>query len=503
MLRTLYARLAAVLVVIFVAIGISYGIVTSATVESYLQELNQHFNRDLAKRIVADRNLVAEGRLDDRALKETFSAYMDINPSIEIYLLDLEGGIIAFSADPGRVKRQRVDLGPIEAFMHGEDFPLLGDDPRSHDRRKAFSVTPVPSAKRPEGYLYVVLLGEQYESAERLIQESYVLRLSAWAVAGSLGFGLIAGLLIFHLLTRRLQRLSTIMQAFQESGFSRHQPFAPEPGGGGDEIERLGSAFDRIAARLVSQLEELKSQDKKRRDLVAQVSHDLRTPLAALHGYLETLRMKGGRIDSEEQSSYLEVALRQSNHLKFMVEALFELAHLEARDTQPKTEPCALGELLQDVMQKFRLRAEEGSVELRVHAPLSAPLVEADIALTERALDNLISNALEHTPEGGWIDLELALEDDCARIAILDNGPGIAEDELAHLFEPFYRGGQRTPDRRHAGLGLAIARRIVELQGGRLWAENLPQGGARFCFTLPLSRLPTDQGPRDENVNFP
>ncbi len=129
MFRTLYARLAGVLVVVFIAIGLTYAVITTTTAQRYLQELSQHFNRDLSRRIVADRNLVEEGRLNETALKNTFSAYMDINPSIEIYLLDLEGRILSFSADPNRVKRQRVDLAPIKAFLSGEGFPLLGDDP--------------------------------------------------------------------------------------------------------------------------------------------------------------------------------------------------------------------------------------------------------------------------------------------------------------------------------------------------------------------------------------
>ncbi|MEW8648140.1 MAG: sensor histidine kinase, partial [Candidatus Thiodiazotropha endolucinida] len=142
MFRTLYSRLSLALIGLFLVTGLLYALITAATTERYLQEITQHFNRDLAARIVADRGLVIDGEMDDKALKKTFSVFMDINPSIEIYLLDKEGKILAFSADPGKVKRKRVDLLPIQAFMRGEGFPLLGDDPRSHDRRKAFSVTP-------------------------------------------------------------------------------------------------------------------------------------------------------------------------------------------------------------------------------------------------------------------------------------------------------------------------------------------------------------------------
>ena len=221
MLKTLYARMALVLVLLFAAVGLLYALISTSATVHYMDELNQKLNRDLARNLVADRNLVAEGRIDQMALKETFAQYMVINPSIEIYLLDLTGKILAYSADPGKVKRNRVSLEPINEFIRqAGKLPLLGDDPRSHDRQKAFSVTQVPSTEHPEGYLYVVLRGEQFEAADKLVRESFFLRLSGWSVAASLGFGLIAGLLIFRLLTRRLHRLSMLMDRFHQSDFN-------------------------------------------------------------------------------------------------------------------------------------------------------------------------------------------------------------------------------------------------------------------------------------------
>jgi len=488
MLRTLYARLAAVLVFLFLLIGLLYTFIINLTSERHLQEITQHFNRDLAQRIVADRRLVVEGRLDQQALKATFSAYMDINPSIEIYLLDGEGRILAFSADPGKVKRQRVDLAPIRAFLRGEGFPLLGDDPRSHDRRKAFSVTRVPATTgaAQAGYLYVVLRGERYDTAQQAVEEPYLLRLSVWTVAGSLTFGLLAGLLLFHLLTRRMQRLAGLMEAFQQSGFARHENYSMEGREPADEIDRLGRTFDQMARRIVQQWSELKEQDRLRRELVAQISHDLRTPLAALHGYLETLQMKGKGLEEAQRRQFLAIALRQSERLNHMVEGLFELARLEARETRPACEPGGLAELLQDVLQKFQLRARQAEIELRLLPPRDQPVVMADMAMTERVLDNLIANALDHTPRGGRIEVGLSRLDGQARVCIGDSGPGIDPRDLPHLFEPFFRGTGSGQTGSHAGLGLAIARRSVELQGGRLGVDRADLGGARFCFTLPL-----------------
>lgn len=485
MFHTLYARLATVLVALFIAIGVAYALVSTSATRHYLQELTQRFNRDLARRIVADRNLVEEGRLNEEALRETFRTYMDINPSIEIYLLDTEGRILSYSADPGKVKRRHVDLEPVRAFLRGEGFPLLGDDPRSHDRRKAFSVTPVPSGLSPEGYLYVVLRGEEFDSVEQLVQGSYVLRLSAWAVLGSLGFGLMAGLLLFHLLTRRLQRLSAVMDGFQRSDFTVHLPYRGERQPNADEVDRLGATFERMAERITSQLSRLKEQDALRRELVAHISHDLRTPLASLQGYLETLQMKQGELAPDMRTEYLGIALRQSERLTGLVQGLFELARLEAKETRPRREVFPIAELLQDVAQKFRLKADEAGVHLDVETPPAVLFVTADIALTERVLDNLLGNAIDHTPAEGRVSISLASADGQVAVTVSDTGPGISAQDLPRIFEPFYRAGATAGEGGHAGLGLAIARRIVELQEGQLTVSSPPGGGSAFTFTLP------------------
>ncbi len=251
-------------------------------------------------------------------------------------------------------------------------------------------------------------------------------------------------------------------------------------------MARLGQTFDEMAQRIIDQWGQLRRQDHLRRQLVAQVSHDLRTPLAALHGYLETLQMKEGELAQTQRQEYLAIALRQSERLTRMVDGLFELARLEAREMRPALEPTGLAELVQDVVQKFQLRAQAAGLRLAMSHPETLPVVQIDIALTERLLDNLIGNAIDHTPAGGHVDVELTKQDRFAQVAVLDDGSGIPLEDLPHLFDPFYRSPQASGKGGHAGLGLAIAKRIAELQGGRLRAANRAGGGACFSFSLPL-----------------
>lgn len=165
------------------------------------------------------KRLIQKNRINQPALAEVFNMLMVINPGIEIYLLNPAGNILAYSAPKDRIKRQVVDLGPIRDWLAGNTkFLLLGDDPRSSAGQKAFSAARIPERGELEGYLYIILGGEAYDSVAQKLKGSYILQLSDWIVFASLCFALIAGLLLFALLTGRLKRLITVMETFKRDG---------------------------------------------------------------------------------------------------------------------------------------------------------------------------------------------------------------------------------------------------------------------------------------------
>lgn len=483
--KTLFTKLALALTVILLGIGLLYSVLSTYLTRHYQQEFLQNLNRDLASNLVTERELVNDGVLNQSALKKTFTHYMMVNPSIEIYLLDTEGNILSYSADPGQVKRKKIDMQAVMDFTEGKAFPLLGDDPRSFERNKIFSVAPISISDGSMRYLYVVLRGEEYERVERLFEESFLLQLSGVAVLVSLVVGLMVGLLLFMVLTRRLQKLTRLMHKFSESHFSHHD-FYPEGGSDADEIDTLGHHYNSMAIRIRDQLEDLKKQDGLRRELVANVSHDLRTPLAALQGYIETLRLKSDEFDDETKIEYLDIALKHSRRLTRLVEELFELAKLDAHETELHCEAFAPAELVQDVIQKFSLSAETDDIKLVMKAQESLPFVYADIGLVERVLENLIGNALRYTPAGGEINALLSIKDTEVEIEIQDTGNGIPESELKNIFDRFYRVDNMERSNQHAGLGLSIAQHIVSLHGGKIRVMSELDSGSRFFFGLPI-----------------
>jgi len=487
--RTLFARLALALTLLLLGIGLLYAVLSATLTRHYQQEFLQSLNRDLAANLVTGRKLITKGVLDQKALKETFNHYMMVNPGIEIYLLDHDGTILSYSAEPGKVKRERIDLKPVMQFLQGTEFPLFGDDPRSFERRKVFSATRIPAEDQAPSYLYVVLRGEEYERIEQLYQHNFLLQLSGAALLVSLGIGLIIGLILFRLLTRRLHSLAHRMQDFNESNFTQHSPWQQQHRHM-DEIDILGEHYNSMAERIQEQLEALKKQDVLRRRLVANVSHDLRTPLAAMHGYIETLQMKEQDFDSATRSEYLDTALQHSRRITKLVDELFELAKLDAREAQPECEPFALAELIQDVIQKFQLVAAERQVTLSMKGEGTLSFVDADIAMIERVLENLIGNALQHTAAGGTITVSYRLKESSVEVQVQDNGSGIAEHDLPGVFDRFYRAGNNEGDEHHAGLGLAIAQHIVRLHGSTIEVRSTINKGTRFFFSLPVWEKP-------------
>ncbi|HYQ72684.1 MAG TPA: ATP-binding protein, partial [Gammaproteobacteria bacterium] len=259
----------------------------------------------------------------------------------------------------------------------------------------------------------------------------------------------------------------------------------PAGRGNGDEIERLTRSVNAMAERIAGQVQRLQDTDRQRRELVANVSHDLRTPLASLQGYLETLRLKGDDLDRDEQLHYLEIAHRHCRHLGRLVEELFELARLDANEVQPVLEPFSLPELVQDVVHKFELRASQREVTLLASHDENLPFVVGDIALIERVMDNLIENALRHTPANGTVTVAVQRAGDTLAVQVIDTGSGIAAEDLPYIFERFYQS-DRMRSQGGAGLGLAIARRIVELHGRTIRAASSGGRGTMFAFDLPV-----------------
>lgn len=282
----------------------------------------------------------------------------------------------------------------------------------------------------------------------------------------------IAGaLLLARSIMRPIERVRTAASAVARGDLA-----ARTPEGGPAELEELASSFNQMAANI----EELFDA---RRQLVAWASHDLRTPLASMQAMLEAL--EDGLAEPER---YLPALHEQVRTLSALVDDLFELARIDAGALTLELREAALSGLVESCLRGVEAEAAARRVSLAAQIAEPVPPVRCAPEKVERVLYNLLTNALRHTPSDGAVAVLVEPLTEEVRVTVEDTGEGIPADALRRVFDRFWRGDRaRSPARGGAGLGLAIARGLVEAQGGRIWAENRPGGGARISFTLPAA----------------
>ena len=452
------------------------------------QEVIQRLSSGLAAHIAENAELMQPGGLNQDAVKDLFDKLMAVNPSVEVYLLGLDGHIEAQAAPPGHLKRDKVQLAPIRALLAGAPLPIVGDDPRSLDASKVFSAAPLRVGGRDAGYVYVVLQGEDHDALVANMAADNVLRTTLWAMSLVALLGLLAGLAAFRFITRPLRELTAVVKRFETGGIAALESETPKLerlSQGGDEIAQLGQAFTKMTQHIAEQWRELTLQDQQRRELFANISHDLRTPLTSLHGYLETLLLKADTLDEAERRRYLEIALGQSRKVGRLAQEAFELARLEYGVVKPEKENFALADLVQDIFQKFELAAEARQQRLKPDIAPGLPVVSADLGMIERVLTNLLDNAIRHTPVGGEIVVQLRAQNAGVTVQVSDTGAGIPGELQKSLFmRPVFMSGSRTNSTGSGGLGLVIVKRILQLHDSDIQLVQQSGKGAVFRFQL-------------------
>ena len=488
-MNTLFAKLSIALVIIVGAMGTAFFFLERTNTRAYYEELSQHLNAPIAMYVTNQRQLITDGVPDLESLRDLAGHAMVINPTAEIYLLDIEGKILGHNLPAETVLQSSVDLLPVLTLIDGEArFPLRGDDPRSSDNQKVFSAWPVTTESGTEGYLYVVLGGKKYEELASDIGNSYVARSSVIAIVAIALFTALIGLLVFGLLTRRLNRLNREMQRVTESKFDL-EPTLLTANGSSDEIDELSNAFIDMSAQIRTQIAQLTENDRLRRELVSNISHDLRTPLTAMQGYIETLIIKRDSMSAEERERYLRIAQKHTARLGILIGDLFELSKLDAASVTPSVESFSLPELVQDIAQEFQIESERKNIALQIEVDNAAQDTMGDIGLIQRVLENLVRNAIQFTPEGGEVTISIAERRDSFAISVSDSGPGIAEEDVPRIFDRFYRARDGEEARSDSsGLGLAIVKRILDLHDSRILVMSKRNTGTRFEFELPICR---------------
>lgn len=490
--RQLHVRAALVALLMLAMLSATvFALVRYNTHQSGL-ESSQRMSLGLARYVVERQSaaLIGPGGAPNGARMNELAMYvMMVNPAVEVYLLDQRGRIVAHALenltgdDPvGR----HVDLQPVRKLAGAPTdtlrLPVFGDDPRTPGRRCVISVAPIRAGGELSGYLYIVLNGSAQQGVTASLDNSDTLRATAASLV--LVTLLAAAVLVLALrkLTRPLRQLTAELEAFRSESRSAGEPTP------GDEIGVLRSAVHSMQQRIASQFKRLDDSDSQRRELISNISHDLRTPLSSIQGYVETVLLRGEQLDAHARATHLRTALRHVELLGKRIADLFELSKLDAGRVEPKVEVFCLAELLQDVVQNYQLSALQRSVRLQLAAgSQTIARVAADIALIERVLQNLVDNALRFTAAGGAVTVALNERGSQLEISVSDTGRGIAQEHLPHIFDRYWHAAdaEGTDSGPSSGLGLAIVKRILELHGSAVRVHSELRRGTRIEFMLP------------------
>ena len=477
-------------ILLIVLMGASYIFVTGYYANKYSQATSQKVNAKIADHLIAEKFQNASPFLEDGSVNkplfgELMHEMMAINRSIEVYLLDKKGeilySVVLDHSDNSEVKK--VSLAPIEAFIStkGEEY-ILGDDPRNPGKKKIFSAAPF-EVDGKEGFIYIILAGQELQQVSDNLIGRYYSRLGIGATLLSMLFAGLIGLVSIWFLTKNLRLMTRTVRRFQEGDLEARIENPKD-----SDIEVFANSFNEMADTIVGNIDKMKSVDQLRRELIANVSHDLRTPLAILKGYIETLQMKKDSLTQKEKEEYLQITHENVDRLSNLINQLFEYSKLEAEQITPVKEPFSITELSHDLIAKFKVLAEQKQIDLQLNNPQENCMVYADVSLVERALQNLMENAIKYTEPNGQIRLSLNRKNDHVEIDITDTGTGIALSEQPFIFDR-YKQVDKSAKKQGYGLGLAIVKKIMDLHGTTITVMSKPKKGTSFIFNLPAYQV--------------
>ncbi len=480
--NSLFLKISSALLGLLLLLGAAYVMITAYAAKEYYKETTQRLNAHVAEHMLLEVSPFVDGKVNEEALGKIMHSMMAVNPSLEVYLLNPSGDILSFVVLDKEVRLKNVKVQPVQEFIatKGERY-ILGEDPRNPGNSVVFSATEVNENNTLLGYVYMVLASEEYENASQALFGSYFLKVGTQAFAFTLITAFLLGLLLLFMLTHSLRKIQAGVKQFEAGDYNARIPIK-----GNGEMADLAHTFNQMADTILKNMDDLKEVDSLRRDLIANVSHDLRSPMAVIHGYIETIIIKEEKITQEEKNKYLNIILQSSDKLKKLVADLFELSRLEAKQIVLKREPAQVNEMLSDIIKQFEILAAEKEINMSLKLPEHLPHVMLDIHLMSRVFQNLIDNAIKYTPRHGFIQIDARIRNHKVNVSVLNSGNGISSADMPHLFDRYFKV-DHTQNSNSSGLGLAISKKIIDLHEAEISVASVLGESTTFEIQLPYA----------------
>ena len=478
--NSLFWRISFGLCLLLLLLGVTYVAITAYSARNYFNETTQKLHANVAEHMLLEVTPFKDGAVNEEAVGKIMHSMMAVNPSLEVYLLGTDGSILKYVVLDKKVRLKSVDLDPVKAFIssNGAQY-ILGDDPRNPGELTIFSATAVEDEGVLMGYIYAVLNSERHESISGALLSSYFLRLGTQGFSIALISALLLGVVLIYFLTNNLQKIKVSVERFEAGDYSERIPVK-----GNDELAGVARTFNKMADTIVDNMEELQQVDRLRRELIANVSHDLRSPLAVISGYIETLMIQADDLDLEKRQQYMNIIYKNSEKLNGLVSDLFELSKLEAKQVEFTMEKFNVNELIHDTVQQFEDRARKNELQLKTEFSGNG-FALGDIAKIERVIQNLLDNALKYADTHSEVIIRTESEQGALKVSMENKGKVIEAEDIPHLFDRYYKTERHNKE--STGLGLAIVKKIIDGHNSEVVALQPTPGHTVFSFHLPAA----------------
>lgn len=446
-------------------------------------ELQQYSQTDLIFSDISE-NVV----LNFEKINTYDSFHKEIEPILKKFSAKLQivsvDSIILFDSDNKALSGAISDI-PI-SFSYGFDKRYQKPNPG-----KSSYVMPLVVNKRLEGNMIIIF------KDQALINGGLgkILFYYLMSIVAGIAILILLAAILTRLLSRSvlipLKELNAATQKISEGNLDFDIAYKNN-----DELGRFCQAFNTMKDRLKESLEKQQKEENGRKELIASISHDLRTPISSIKGYVEALQ-DGMAKDPETFERYLSVIGSKTTSLDRLIDDLFQFTQLELGRLEMHMEWHDSRELLECILNQIEIEPVKSSVAVNIQRPFPSVIINSDKDRINQVIDNLIQNARKFSPENSIVRVGAAVKDAFLEVWVKDNGIGISTEDLSHIFERFYRGEKsRSREYGGTGLGLAICKYIVEQHGGKIWASSILGKGSTFIFSIPVVNMPsTTQAP--------
>lgn len=444
----------------------------------------QLLNKDVAAHIVKFASPYDGTQINKRRADSVFKNVMVISPSAEVYFLDSNGNVLDFYGHQKEIKLWKVPLKNIDKFIasKGEDY-IKATDPRDPSYPKIFSAAEVKSATRKLGYIYVILGSNEYRAVTDMLFGSHITSLIIKAFFFIIILSIILSLLYIKRIQKSFGRMINVLENFKNGDYNAR--FNTKDN---DELAPVSKAFNKMADLLTYNINKLSNIEKERKEFIANITHDLRTPLTIARGYAETLQIKKqtGEITDNEQDNFMQMIMKKILQVQHMVQHLFEISKMETAGYEPQKDPFVLSEIVQEIVNIFQLNAKEKSVSLTCVQCQYLVWINADIGLMERVIQNLVDNAVKNTPENGNIEVALEVENNYLIFKIKNTGNPLSAGFIDWINSTESNFNEHYSSSQKPGLGLRIVKKILSLHASALHAETQNNSTNIFSFRIDI-----------------